>query len=205
MTKKDFDNIFEFLKLSDRLTTLLRRGWLQYNVQVDRVESVSDHLFLSCMLGIAIYSTEDINDVDMFKVMTMLLLHETEEIFIGDMTPVDPQYGNKTEKAREAMESFCKNFKKSRLMLDLIEEFDKNETKEAQFAMQLDKIQSIFKAKLLDGKFDIEASNDPLLKEERKLLNTPELNNKIHKLFLHNHKSKYTGIFAEMAKFLEED
>lgn len=53
-----------------------------------RVESVAEHIYGTCILAISIDSQFEL-DVDLYKVAIMLVLHEIEEIKIGDLTPFD--------------------------------------------------------------------------------------------------------------------
>lgn len=81
-------NVLEFYFLANKLKEVIRSGWKQWNVSRDRLESVAEHVFSTCTLAIAIESEYHYN-IDLSKVLMMLVLHETEEILIPDITPCD--------------------------------------------------------------------------------------------------------------------
>ena len=74
-------NVLEFYFLANNLKEIVRSGWKQWNVPRERLESVAEHIFSTCILAIAIES-EYHYSIDLSKVLMMLVLHETEEIVI---------------------------------------------------------------------------------------------------------------------------
>ena len=78
-------NIIKFYMLANTLKNKLRTGWLEIGIEKKRVESVSEHIFGTLILAIAIDSEYKL-DLDMLKVFKMLILHETEEILMPDYT-----------------------------------------------------------------------------------------------------------------------
>jgi len=95
----------------------------------------------------ALESELDIN-VDMLRVLKMIAIHELEEIKIGDITPISKQ--NKSDlkdQARNAVYSIVKNLKKRNEFLNLTNEFNANETKEAKFAKAVDKLECVLEFK----------------------------------------------------------
>ena len=86
--------ILDYYVLTNKLKDLVRSGWKAWGVKRQRVESVAEHIFGTCMLAIAIWS-ETLPEVNLSQVLTMLALHETEEIIIGDITPFDNEQKQK--------------------------------------------------------------------------------------------------------------
>ena len=68
-----------FYLLANELKDKLRSGWIQWNIDRERVESVAEHIYGTCILAIAIDSEFDLN-IDLYKVVMMLVLHEIEEV-----------------------------------------------------------------------------------------------------------------------------
>jgi len=82
------DNILKFYLLATSLKNKIRQGSIYWNVTAPRRESIAEHVYDTCILAIAIHSEYNVN-VDISKVLKMLVIHELEEIIIGDITPFD--------------------------------------------------------------------------------------------------------------------
>ena len=92
MTKAE--NVIKFYILCNKLKDVVRSGWLTWNIQKERVESVAEHIYSTEMLAIAMKSEYQI-DVDIEKVIFMLAIHEIEEIIIGDIEITAADYASK--------------------------------------------------------------------------------------------------------------
>ena len=88
MENEKIAKLLKFYMLATELKDKLRSVWIQWNIDRERVESVAEHIYGTCILAIAIDSEFDLN-VDLYKVVMMLVLHEIEEVKIGDITPFD--------------------------------------------------------------------------------------------------------------------
>ena len=89
--KKDEDKIktiLDYYILTSKLKDVIRSGWKAWGVKRERLESVAEHIYGTCMLAVAIWS-ETLPEVNISEVIMMLALHETEEVIIGDITPFD--------------------------------------------------------------------------------------------------------------------
>ena len=75
---KKTERVIEYYVICNRLKTLIRTGWKNWQVQGDRLESVAEHIYGTQMLAIAMYS-EYGYDLDLKKVILMLAIHELEE------------------------------------------------------------------------------------------------------------------------------
>lgn len=80
--------LLKFYLLATELKNKIRSGWIVWNVSKERLESVAEHIYGTCILAIAIDSEFNLN-IDLSKVVMMLVLHEIEEIKIGDLTLFD--------------------------------------------------------------------------------------------------------------------
>ena len=83
-------NLLQFYLLATELKNKIRSGWKVWNIERERIESVAEHIYGVCILAISIDSQFELG-IDLYKVVMMLVLHEIEEIKIGDLTPFDKQ------------------------------------------------------------------------------------------------------------------
>lgn len=143
------DNILEFYLTSTKLKYLIRSGWDKdhWDVLAPRLESVAEHVYGTCILAIAMDSEYDFN-IDINKVIKMLVIHEIGEVIIGDITPfenVSIEEKNKIE--HEAVMKILSPLSKCEEYYDLMIEFDKHETKESIFAYYCDKMEADIQSK----------------------------------------------------------
>lgn len=141
-SKNAANNVLDFYYLTVNLKELIRTGWKQWNVNMERLESVAEHIYGTCMLAIAIESEFEKN-VDLRKVILMLVVHELEEIVISDITPfqgISPE--EKLENGHRAIKQILSLLKKGYEYEELILEFDAHITKESQFAYMCDKLEA---------------------------------------------------------------
>lgn len=148
--KERFKSIMSFYLLATQLKNKIRSGWdeLHWNVSKERLESVAEHVYGTCILALAINSEFD-SDLDMTKVLKMLVLHEIGEVIIGDITPFDnvtPEEKQRIE--HSAMEKVLGDLIKKEEYLALLLEFDERKTKEAIFARHCDKLEADIQAKV---------------------------------------------------------
>jgi putative hydrolase of HD superfamily len=87
-------------------------------------------------------------DIDLHKVIMMLVIHELEEIAIGDLTPFDTMSKQeRQERGRQAVETILGNLTKKADYLALTDEFNNQTTKEARFARMCDKLEATIQMK----------------------------------------------------------
>lgn len=208
MDIEKIENILKFYLLVSQLKDKIRSGWKVWNIERDRVESVAEHIYGTCMLAIAIDSEFKL-DIDIYKVVMILVIHEIEEIKIGDLTPFDKV--TKEEKrnlGKKAVEEILASLTDKAKYIDLIEEFEKMETKEAKFAKMCDKLEANIQCKIYceENCLDInKKENEYLLEDVRiqKLLKKGEKT--IADLFIENDKPKYTEkVFEDIANYIKE-
>lgn len=142
-------NVIKFFKHNMVLHQKKRSGWDSKHFDVSgKVETVSDHVYSTMKLAQAINKHYNL-DVNIDKVLKMLLVHEFGEILIGDITPFD----NVTVEEKASIEH--KAFKNVVSMLsnreelyNLMIEFDEHSTKESKFAYMCDKLEAPLQAKV---------------------------------------------------------
>ena len=139
-----------FYLLATQLKYKIRSGWdkTHWNVSKERIESVAEHVYGTCILALSIYSNFEVN-VDINKVIKMLVLHEIGEVIIGDITPYDNvTKEEKMEKEHAAMQEVLGDLIRKDEYYSLLMEFDEHKTAEAIFAYHCDKFEAVIQAKV---------------------------------------------------------
>ena len=155
------DNILRFYLLATSLKNKIRQGSIYWNVSSPRRESIAEHVYDTCMLAIAIHSEYQMN-INIAKVIMMLVIHELEEIIIGDITPFDKTSPIEKEKlGKKAVEEIVSCLILKDEYISLTNEFNSQETKEAKFAYLCDKLDFDLQMKLYtdQGYIKLDESN----------------------------------------------
>ena len=144
------DDAMRFYLLATQLKYKIRSGWDEshWNVSKERIESIAEHVYGTCILALSIDS-EFTTNLDINKVIKMLVIHEIGEVVIGDITPFDnitPE--EKLEREHEAIKEVLGNLIKKEEFYSLLLEFDEKKTKEAIFAHHCDKLEADIQAKV---------------------------------------------------------
>ena len=143
------ENVIKYYVLCNRLKDIVRTGWKNWNIERERVESIAEHIYGTQMLAIAMYS-EYKYDIDIYKVILMLSIHELEEIIIGDFNPFEISKKEKEMLGHKAIIKVLSPLVEKDELKSIIFEFDEAETKEAKFAYQCDKLECDIQCKLYD-------------------------------------------------------
>ena len=211
MNTEKIQNIIHFYVLASTLKDKIRSGWKVWHIERERVESVAEHIYGTCMLAIAIDSEYDFN-VDLMKVIKMLVIHELEEIKIKDFTPFDKITNEEKRKiGKVAVEDVLKDLTKKEELIELIEEFENMKTKESIFAKMCDKLESDIQCKLYCEAHCLDVNKDenkPILEDER-IQNLIEDGSKtISDFFVENHKNEILHqdkVFEEIADYIKNN
>ena len=140
------ENVIKYYVLCNRLKNVIRQGWISWNVKVDRLESVAEHIYGAQMLAITMYHEYNY-DIDLYKVILMLACHEIGEAVVGDITQFDMKHEDKEKLEHETVHDILNQFGYKDIE-ELFLEFDAHETKEAMFAYQCDKLECDLQCKL---------------------------------------------------------
>lgn len=145
------EQIVDFCRLTDKEKFIRRRTYL---TDGQRLENDAEHAWHLAVMALLLceYANEE---VDLLKVVSMVLIHDIVEIYAGDTFAYDKE-GLKTQKAREEAaadrlfprlpEDLAEKFR------GLWEEFEADETPEAHFAHTLDNFQPLMLQAATDGK-----------------------------------------------------
>ena len=147
MTKEQ--NVINYYVLCNKLKNVVRTGWLDWNVQRERIESIAEHIFGVQMLAIAMKSEYNY-DIDIMKVIYMIAIHELGETIIGDLTEFQISRKEKEKIEHEAVHNILSSLIDGEQIEKLFLEFDSHKTKEALFAYQCDKLECDLQCKLYD-------------------------------------------------------
>lgn len=153
-------NVLDYYVLCNKLKNVIRKGWKDWNVSKERLESVAEHVYGVQMLAIAMYSEFDY-DIDIKKVLMMLSIHELEEIVIGDLTLFDISKEEKLRLGHEAVDKVLSPLTNKDKIKDLVIEFDERKTEEAKFAFFCDKLEADLQAKIYSEENCVDLTNQP--------------------------------------------
>lgn len=203
-------NILDYYILTNKLKDTIRSGWKVWNVKKIRLESVAEHVFGTCMLAVAIWS-ETLPPVNLSEVLLTLALHETEEIIIGDLTPLHAKYAQKAQLGREAVAEIFKNLRAKEVFETLLDNFEKKSTPEAIFAYKCDKLECDIQIKLYEEKGFAKIENaDNLLLQKPSIKKLTEMGaKKISDYFIINDRSVYksdsSDIFENIINYVQNN
>lgn len=154
------DNVIRFYIFNNKLKNRLRQGWLDVKISSPRIESISEHIYGCLILALSINSEYKLN-LNMEKILKMLIIHELEEIIVPDYWAVETKE-EKLEMGKKAVKKVLDGLVCEEEFMSLIDEFNNRATKEAKFCYHIDKIEADFQAKMYDlgGYFDIEAEKN---------------------------------------------
>lgn len=158
------DNVIRFYLLANQLKYKIRNGWIAIGIKKERLESVAEHIY-GCLILAVLLDYEHGLNLDMYKVLKMLTLHETEEIIMRDYTIRDnvaPE--ERLAQGKKVVKEVTKGLVSAREIIALLDEFNERKTKEAIFCYCVDKIECDFQAKVYDlhGVMDYERAKEDL-------------------------------------------
>lgn len=131
----------------NHLKQLYRQGWLRRGISPEQCETVAEHI-----LGVALLawtaSAQLFPAVDRDKAIRMALVHDLGEVYVGDLTPGDGvSTEEKHRREREALGRMAGRLEQGgQEYVALWEEYEQNQTPEAQLVRQLDKLEMALQA-----------------------------------------------------------
>lgn len=160
------ERVLSFYLITNQLKDIIRSGLLTWHISKERLESVAEHVYGTCMLAIAIDSEYNFN-IDIRRIVLMIAIHELEECKIGDLTPFDEVTKEKKRLEGEAAVALIlKDLVKKDEYLELTREFNDKETIEAKFANYCDKLEMMLQMKINEE----QGYSDMYSKENEELL-----------------------------------
>jgi putative hydrolase of HD superfamily len=160
---------FEFTQLKQ----LYRQGWLRRGVPRERCESVAEHIFSMAVLAMVVADTY-FPQLDLLKVLRLVLLHDFGEIYAGDIIPadrLDPQ--EKYRRERESALQVLEKLPNGAVYITLWQEYEDGASPEARFVKQMDRLDMGLQATVYEQQGMINAGE--FLASIEAALGTPEL------------------------------
>jgi putative hydrolase of HD superfamily len=141
MVKKDLSPFFDAVI---GLKYVRRAGWAA-KVGVKDPESVADHSFAMCAIGMAL---SDILGLDTRKVLKMIVLHDLAESAVGDYMPGEVSTRQKQQEEDGAMKKIlaCLPAKVRADYSKIWREYLRGKTEEARFVHRIDKLEMAIQA-----------------------------------------------------------
>lgn len=202
------NNIINFYLYANSLKEKIRTGWIEIGIAKNRLESVAEHVYGCLMLAISIDSEYKLN-LDMYKVLKMLSLHELEEILMGDITLRESiTKEEKIKLGKKCVKEVTSGLFKQKEIEDLLNEFNEQVTKEAIFCYHIDKIECDFQAKIYDlqGVFSYEKAKEDLKYYGERALEIEKKANVASDIWIEYDKPKYENdeIFKELINEIQK-
>jgi putative hydrolase of HD superfamily len=170
-----------FLHLLSRLKTTKREGWRRKGLA--HAESIADHMYRMAVMTLV--APQLTAGLDAARCTKMALVHDMAEALVGDITPVDGvSRGEKARREAETMDYICGALLgglgdaggAAADVRALWQEYEDNESPEAKFVHDIDKLELLLSMveyeKAGDGEIDLgefchvaRRIHSPLLKE----------------------------------------
>ena len=132
-----------------------RKGWLERGLSDRHCESVAEHSFGVAMLALLI--GRDVPSLNLEKILRLALIHDLGEAHVGDLTPLDnvpkPEKVAREEKAVDAILALFPD--STALKADWLE-YEAQETMEARFVKQLDRLEFALQGALYQESSDLD-------------------------------------------------
>jgi len=141
----------EFLKIADELKNVQRQTLL---ADKSRRENVAEHSWHIALMALTLFEHAEIDDVNLCRVLKMLLVHDLVEIYAGDVPAFSGIENNeKLELEQQAADRLFALLPdhQAKKYRGLWEEFDEMETPDALYATALDRFSPFFANHLTDG------------------------------------------------------
>ena len=137
---------FEF----NQLKQLYRQGWLRRGVPVLQCETVAEHTFSMALLAMLIADAY-LPQLDLLKVLRLVLLHDLGEIYTGDIVPADRiDAREKYRLEREAVVQVLAKLAHGSTYIDLWQEYEDGASSEARFVKQMDRFEMALQASVYE-------------------------------------------------------
>lgn len=150
LSQKENDELLKVIDSFSQLKNILRTGWIKRNVPLEYQETDTEHTMQMTSLATSIFKGYPDLQLDRKKVYEMILIHEIGEQVVGDIREGTKEHQTKHLREEQAVVNVFENIKSGDYFVNLWEEFEERKSKEATFTYQLDKIDPVLKAKLLD-------------------------------------------------------
>lgn len=129
---------------------IFRAGWIVRNVEKSYRENDAVHIMQMFALAMAYFRLDKDINLDKQKVYEIILLHEIGEILAGDLREGTSGRATMHDIEKQAVEQTFLGLNNGSYFIERWNEFEERKIAEAEFVYQLDKIDPVLKAKILD-------------------------------------------------------
>ena len=156
----------------NHLKALYRQGWLRHGVPKEHCETVAEHSMGVALLALFL-ADGCFPELDKGRLILMGLLHDFGEIYAGDIVPGKMSLEEKHALERKSVERVFLRLPKGKEYLAIWEEFEAQETPEARFMKEIDRLEMGLQASVYEqeGFGDLSV----FFESTDKALSTPEL------------------------------
>ncbi len=164
--------IIEVFYEFNHLKALYRQGWLRHGVPKEHCETVAEHSMGVALLALFL-ADGFFPELDKGRLILMGLLHDFGEIYAGDIVPGKMSLEEKHVLERKSVERVFLRLPKGKDYLAIWEEFEAQETPEARFMKEIDRLEMGLQASIYEqeGFGDLSV----FFESTDKALSTPEL------------------------------
>lgn len=141
----------DFIREIDKVKDIIRKS---KRFESELYENDAEHSWHICMMALVLYEYSNRDDIDMLKVLKMLLVHDLCEIHAGDYIFYTEKQEEKEQKEKEGAEKIFGLLPddQAKEFYSLWEEFEARVTPEAKYARVLDRLEPIMQNYYNDGK-----------------------------------------------------
>ena len=150
----------DFIRSNLKLHDKTRQGHIYWGAKSDRLENILEHIYGCLVLSLGLESEYGYS-VDFDKVRKMLIIHETGEIIIGDITEWDMPKEEKERIEREAVVKLLSKLPNGEELIKLLDEFNGHMSLESEYAYLIDKIEYDMQVKMYDRDHKYDFNNVP--------------------------------------------
>ena len=130
----------DFIREIDNLKNIKRRSYI---TDKSRKENDAEHSWHIAVMALILKEYANSKELDIFKIISMLLIHDIVEIYAGDTFIYDEegkkQQEKKEKEAADKIFSMLPDDQKNEFR-SLWDEFERKETPEAKFAKSMDRL-----------------------------------------------------------------
>lgn len=165
--------ILDFLTIAANLKAIPRQGWIE-KLSIKNTESVADHTFSMAIIGMIL---SDFQNNNTEKILKMILLHDLAESITGDFTPEQKSKQEKFILENNTFDKILNNLPEilRKQYFSIWEEYQKNDSKEADFVHQIDKLEMVLQAKIYSKQIKITNNLTPFFDSAKREIKDPSL------------------------------
>jgi len=149
-------NLQDSYKSFSKMKEIIRSGWIARNVEKSYQENDAVHIMQMFALAMAYFRLDKDINLDKQKVYETILIHEIGETLAGDIREGASDHNTKHDLERKAVIKTFSLLNKGSYFIRLWDKFEERKTEEASFVYQLDKIDPVLRAKILDASLNRE-------------------------------------------------